>query len=112
MAASNAAKKAEIYAADGPTGKYPLLATDLTGAAATTSYQLTGVTFGTPASTADPSVLLFRKCGSGTPATQAAITATNITGVQIVYYNYTDGNSSSSDTAGVTTGTGIACPTS
>lgn len=111
-AASSVMKKAEAYNADGPTGKYPLLATDLTSATTDKSYSLTGVTFGTPAASADPSTVIFRKCGSGTPANQAAITSSNITGVRIVYWDYTNGNSNSYQTAGIDTGTGIACPAS
>lgn len=109
-AAVNAEKKAEAYNAE--TNAYPLLSTDLTGAAASTSYQLTGVTFGTPSSTAAPSTLIFRKCGSGSPANQAAITASNITGVRFVYYDYVNGNTNSYATAGTDSGTGVLCPTS
>lgn len=111
-AANSAIKKIEMYAADGPTGKYPLLSSDLTGAASTTTYALTGVTFGTPSATANtPGTLLFRKCGSGSPANQAAINANNITGVQILYFNYTT-NTTGTNSAGTTSGTGIACPAS
>jgi prepilin-type N-terminal cleavage/methylation domain-containing protein len=109
-AAQTAAKKAEAYNADA-TG-YPLLSTDLTGATGDKTYALTGVTFGTPAANAAPNTLLFRKCGSGSPANQAAITASNITGNRIYYYDYTAGNANSYATAGLDTGTGIACPTS
>lgn len=113
-AAQTAAKKAEVYAADGPTSAYPLLTADLTGAAATTTYQLTGVTFtgtagdftaGTPPAT--PSTLVFRKCGSGAPANQAAITGANITGNQFAYYDYANGGA----TVTVNVGSGT-CPTS
>ena len=109
-AAANADKKAEAYNAENST--YPLLSTDLTGAPASSSYQLTGVTFGTPSASASPSTLIFRKCGSGSPATQAAITASNITGVRFVYFDYVNNNTNSYADAGNTTGTGVACPTS
>ncbi len=108
-AASSTAKKAGAYHAE--TGNYPLLSTDLTGAATTTSYNLSGVIFGTPAAAASPNTLIFRKCGSGSPATQSAITAATITGVRIVYWNYTAGNDSSYATIGVDGPSPILCPT-
>jgi prepilin-type N-terminal cleavage/methylation domain-containing protein len=111
-AASTSAKKAEAYNADGPTGAYPLIGTDLTNATGDKTYSLSGVTFGTPAAGSAPSTILLRKCGSGTPANQAAITSANITGNQFFYYDYTNGNANSFVTAGITSGTGIACPTS
>jgi prepilin-type N-terminal cleavage/methylation domain-containing protein len=111
-AASTAAKKAEAYNADTTAGKYPLTGGDLTDAASDKTYSLTGVTFGTPAADAAPSVISFRKCGSGSPGTQDAITATNITGVKMHYYDYTADNSDSSISAGIVSGTGIACPAS
>lgn len=107
-AASSTAKKAGAYHAE--TGNYPLLSTDLTGAATTTSYNLSGVTFGAPAAAASPNTLIFRKCGSGSPANQAAVTATNITGLQIVYWDYTNGNANSSATIGATGPSPIICP--
>ena len=109
-AAVNAEKKAEAYNAE--NNSYPLASTDLTGASPSTSYQLTGVTFGTPSASASPSTLIFRKCGSGSPATQAAITASNITGVRFVYFDYVNNNTNSYADAGNTTGTGVACPAS
>jgi prepilin-type N-terminal cleavage/methylation domain-containing protein len=107
-AANTAMQKAELYNTD--QSRYPLLTTELTGAATTTSYYLTGVTFGTPAATAPPNTLSMLKCGSGTPATQSAITAANVTGNRFYYWDYTNGNANSYDTSGVDTGTGIACP--
>lgn len=110
-AASAAAKKAGAYHAE--TGNYPLASTDLTAAGvSSTSYYLTGVTFGTPAATATPSTLIFRKCGTGTPANQAALTSVNTTGVQMVYYDYVNGNSNSFSSIGNVNGTGVTCPTS
>jgi len=104
--ASIAAKKAGTYHAE--TGNYPTASTDLTGAASTNSYHLTGVTFGTPAANASPSTLIFRKCGSGTPTTQSAITTPS--GIQMLYFDYGAGNSTSFMSAGVVSGSGIACP--
>lgn len=111
-AASTAAKKAEAYNADGPTSAFPLLGTDLTNATGDKTYSLTGITFGTPAAGSNPSTIGFRKCGSGSPANQAAITSTNITGNQFYYWDYTAGNGNSFVAAGITSGTGIACPAS
>lgn len=109
-AANAAVKKAEAYNADGPTAKYPLLGTDLTSATSDKTYALTGVTFGTPAAASPPSTISFVKCGSGSPANQAAITSSNITGVRFYYWDYSAGNANSYIAAGVDTGTGIACP--
>lgn len=107
-AASSAAKKAGAYHAE--TGAYPVTSATLTSAASSTSYYLSGVTFGTPAANADPSTLVFRKCGSGSPTTQSAITASNLTGVQIVHWDYTNGNANLFAPIGTVSGTGIACP--
>lgn len=110
QAANSAVKKAEAYNADEDNTTYPLTAAAMTGAAATEVYSLTGVTFSASpanytAAPATPSTLIFRKCGSGTPATQAAVTASTITGVQIGYWDYANNT-----TAVLTTGTGT-CPT-
>ncbi len=115
-AANIADKKAEAYAVDGPTGKYPVAATDLTSAASTTTYVVTAgsVDFTTaPSATAAPNSIIFRKCGTGSPANQAAITTSNIVGVQFLYWNYTNGNANSFTTAGSDSSTsGVTCPTS
>ena len=110
-AATAAVKKAEAYAIDAGTAKYPLLPADLTTTpTADKSFKLTGVTLQTtaPTSSSDPSVIMMRKCGSGSPANQAAITSSNITGVRFYYFNYTDGNANSYLAAGDDT----TCPTS
>jgi prepilin-type N-terminal cleavage/methylation domain-containing protein len=106
-AANSATKKAELYNTE--NSRYPLTTAELTGAASTTSYQLTGVTFGTPSASAAPTVLSMLKCGSGTPTTQSAITATTIVGVRFSNWNYTS-NTTEISTAGIDSGTGIACP--
>ena len=84
-AASTALKKAEAYNAE--TNAYPTLPSQLTGAASTLSYNLTGVTFATgtggtspnfttpPAvAPANPSVLIFYSCGG--------------TGMRVAYWDY------------------------
>ena len=79
-AAANALKKAEAYNADGPTSAYPTTPAALTGAATTTTYNLTGVTFntGTVSTTvpSSPNVLQFYTCSGAT-------------GVQVAFWDYT-----------------------
>ena len=79
-AANSAIKKIEAYNADdqGGNGAYPQTTSTLTAAAATTTYQLTGVTFAsdaskptgaptttTPSAGQGPSRLLFFTCTAG-----------------------------------------------
>ncbi len=113
-AANNVSSKAEVYATDGPTGKYPATISALTGAASTTTYYLptTGASYaamgsgttavygvGTnPASATAPSSnigILYVICGvqaAGTnaiPATLVNITVTGtITGYIAYYWDY------------------------
>ncbi len=109
-AAAGIQKKVELYAADGPTGKYPLTSALLTGAAASTTYAVSGIDFTTgptvaPTSSNGTKTVRFLKCAaSGT--SQAAITDSNITGIRIDYYDYEAGSGFKSVSAGVTT----ACP--
>lgn len=118
VAAANAAvatfqKKAELYVADGGTGKYPVQSTDLTSDASK-SYFLPGTTFSfvtaaNPAGiTADngKNTVAVRKCAASA-ANQAAITSTNITGLEVVYWDYAN-NTAAAKQFGVTT----VCPTS
>ncbi|MDN5275549.1 MAG: exported protein of unknown function [Candidatus Saccharibacteria bacterium] len=112
-AANTAAKKAEAYNADG-NNRYTIAGTELTGAASTTTYQLTGVSFSaaSPFTTsnlpASPSVLNYWKCGSGTPANAAAIIAGNVVGNRFGYWNYQT-NAVVFVDAGTVSGTGIVC---
>ena len=69
-AAENAIKKIEAYNADSSVQTYPKTFAALTGAASTTSYQLTGVTFTTTRGTGStapstPSTLNFFICTTG-----------------------------------------------
>lgn len=106
-AAAGASKKAETYNAE--TGGYPSQASVLTGAAATTSYQLTGVTINTTAFTtvAPPATqndLNFYRCGTSAAAAATNLaTVTVITGVQFRYWDYGN-NVALIDTAGQTSG--------
>jgi len=91
-AAGNFAKKAEVYQADGGQNRYPITAAELTGAASTTTFALTGVTpvYGPTALTnASPnSTIRVLKCAATAQTSQAAIIATNITGLQVISFNY------------------------
>jgi prepilin-type N-terminal cleavage/methylation domain-containing protein len=71
--------KAEAYNADGPTGAYPVLLANMTSAATTTSYYLSGVTFSAadPTSAAATNVVSFYTCTGG--------------GNKIGYYDYAGG---------------------
>lgn len=91
-AANTVDKKVEAYNAE--LGRYPLLTTDLTGAAATTSYNLPAGTVNFTGSFADitaaptnPNTVRFLKCAASA-LNQAAINSTNITGVRISYWDY------------------------
>lgn len=93
-AANNIRSKAEVYAVDGPTKLYPASLSGLTGAATTTTYYMSGVTFsGTllAAAPATPSTVNYFRCGhSGTttaPANLAAIAT--VTGARVGYWDYT-----------------------
>lgn len=107
-AAANAIKKAESYNAD--KGYYPVTFATLTGAATSDVYKLTGVAStasvgqSTPNNTVD-----FEVCGTGTPINLAGITSSNVSGIKAAYRDYTGSGSIVTMTAGVTTGTGVAC---
>ena len=68
-AAGAVIKKMEAFNADEGTGVYPATPAALTGAAATKTYQLTGVTFATgtlpTTAPATPNVLVFYSCTTG-----------------------------------------------
>lgn len=113
--ASTFASKAEVYLADGSTGKYPLLAADVQTAsdsgksfyiastALTISYSTTALTSASPVTT-----IRVLKCGSGSPANQAAVTSSNITGLKIIYFDYVAGTETTSP---FTVGDSTTCPT-
>lgn len=113
--ANSAIKKIEAYNVDdtSPTAGYPSAATQLTSAASGAVYRLDGVTWGTPASTANTNVLRYTACGhNGTataPATVAAMTS--IVGGKIEYYNYSTPGIVTVNAGNTTTGgtPNIAC---
>lgn len=100
--AATVQKKAELYQADGPTGKYPFAATDFTGAATTESYYMASnnpnwsfatalLPAGLTASNGTNTVVIY-KCGTGTITNQASIdTAAEITGLEIYFWDYDTG---------------------
>lgn len=74
LAANSADKKAEAYNSE--LGSYPTAPSQLTGAAATTSYQLSGVTFAASTLASNsPQTLTFISCGA-------------TIGVKIGYFDY------------------------
>jgi type IV pilus assembly protein PilA len=89
-------KKADLYTKDGPTGAYPIAATDLTSDT-TKSYYLSDYTVTYVTTNASRTVsasngtktINVRKC-SGSLTSQASITATNITGLQIISWDFSD----------------------
>lgn len=112
-AANSVDKKAEAYNAE--IGRYPVLTSELTTAAASASYNLptgavtfTGSFADITAAPSTPNTVRFLKCAAAA-ANQAAITTSNITGVRVSYWDYA-GNPAvmRSVDAGVTT----VCPTS
>ena len=108
QAAANATiKKSEAYNAE--KSRYPITSSELTGAAQTDSFNLNGVNFtagvATPDSSNGKNTVLFLKCAAS-GSTQASITATNITGVRIVYYDF-----SQKTTVNLDTGAATSCPT-
>jgi len=109
-AAAAADKKAEAYNAE--KSRYPIVSTELTAAAQTDSFLLTGVNFtsalANPTSANGTNTILMLKCAASA-ASQAAITATNITGVRFIYYDFSTGvNAITTSDSGVAT----VCPTS
>ncbi len=105
-AASNAVKKAEVYNTDPDTTGYPVNGPALTTAAASSTYKLDGVTWNSPSATANPNVLSFYKCGTGstTTAPTTAAGVTTQTGVRIDYYKYDGTVGVQSISTGQTTG--------
>jgi prepilin-type N-terminal cleavage/methylation domain-containing protein len=113
-AAQSVVQKVETYNAE--RGTYPYATSDFTADPSAPYYVPSSITYTlTTTQPTSPNVLKYTKCGSGSPANQAAISSgnNNITGVRIYYWKY-DGtpNADSYYTAGIDTGSGIACPSS
>jgi prepilin-type N-terminal cleavage/methylation domain-containing protein len=116
-AANSFTKKAEIYNADAGTNRYPIVNTELTSAASTSTFFLSGVTinYSTTAltSAATNSTVRVLKCASGAPANQAAITGTNITGLVAYWFDYALGTETTTPlVVGSNTTVPGNCPTS
>jgi len=98
-AAANAAtvqKKAELFASDGSTSKYPAVFTDLSTAAASTTYYLGTSITNTGATALSASngknAVQYLVCGTGasTTAPSTIATITTVTGGQINYWDFTN----------------------
>lgn len=95
-AAATVQKKAELFASDGTSGKYPAIFTDLTAATADKSYYL-GTTItntgGTaPAASNGTNAIQYFVCGVAAGAASTSIaTTTNVSGAQIKYWDFSAG---------------------
>jgi type IV pilus assembly protein PilA len=109
-AAATVQKKAELFAADGTTNKYPSSFADLTGASSDKTYALSGVTLQTanPTSSNGTNTVSYLKCAAATVANQAAITSSNVAGAKITFYDFVAGAANKTISIGDTT----SCPTS
>ena len=112
-AASTAAslqKKAELYAADGPSKLYPFGLADLTGTPTVPS-DTWAVASGsiktavTVSATNGKDTVQYSPCGTGTP------TAATVTGAIITYWGFS-GTTTKTISLGQTSGTGITCAAS
>lgn len=115
--ANSVVKKAQLFYSD--KGYYPTSVTDLTNAASTDVFKLTGVNFtslstirSSPAPTSDS--INYQVCAPGNPANLAAITPSNVSGALVYYRDYgLSGTGSEVGSAiGVTSAAGMACFTS
>jgi prepilin-type N-terminal cleavage/methylation domain-containing protein len=112
-AAATVQKKAELYAADGPTNKYPTAFTDLTNAptVASDTFYLTGVKNAAtaPIPKTGTDTIQYLVCGRGSattkPTTISAIVAGSVTGGQVNYYDFTAGTGFKSVSFGQSDGT-------
>jgi prepilin-type N-terminal cleavage/methylation domain-containing protein len=108
--ASTLQKKAELYAADGPTSKYPFTLTELTSATSDKTYAVSNSIFTTTtgaqgALTADNGKNSVRMyvCSSATP------TAANITGLRIAYFDYEGTSAETTSANSINVGSGSTC---
>jgi len=122
-AAASLQKKAELFAADGPTGNYPHLVSPLTGAAADKTYATPASLFASTTSPAATNLTLtpdngkssarYYACAAGvTTPGSGNVTAANVTGARIEYMNYTSAGSSFINIGNpgtVTTGNYVNC---
>lgn len=114
-------KKAELHAADGgSTGallRYPITAAEVqTAADANKSFYVNPslvILYQTAVMTTSTSNLVnsvrVLKCGSGSPASQAAVTASNVNGLKAFYFDFGTG---AETTTPLTLGDTTTCPAS
>lgn len=106
-AATTTAKKAELYNTE--VGNYPLSMSNLTSAPSTASYNLTGIVSGGTLTNDTPTnAVTYYVCGTGSPASAAAITTSNVSGGRVYYRDYT-ASSNAYVPVGVSSGTGVNC---
>jgi len=117
-AKSNAAgvqKKAELYAADGPTGKYPFTISSLTGAASDKVYATSATAFNM--STAVPPVQTALDATTGKNSARVYVctatgtpTAANISGLRIAYWDFeVSPNAETTAATSINMGTTTSC---
>ena len=113
--AATVQKKAELYAADSNTNRYPVAIADTpafpgTDASKTWYYSGITATYSVTALTnaASNSTVRILKCGSGSPTTQTAVTSSTISGLKIFYW---DPVTSSGSEQSINVGDTTTCPT-
>lgn len=110
-------KKAELFAADSNLNRYPIQSdtgatAGFPGTDASKTWYFSGVTVNWSttalASGTNNSTVRILKCGSGTPANQAAVLATNVSGLKIFYWDPVTSNGSEQV---INVGDTTTCPT-
>jgi len=105
--ATATAKKTELYNTE--VGNYPLSLAALTGASSSETYYMTGiVNSGTLSNNSAANAIGHYVCGSGSPASAAAITSSNVTGGRIYYRDYVN-STNMYISVGTVSGTGVLC---
>lgn len=109
FAASTVAKKVELYYTG--IGNYPTRFSDLTGAASTDPYLLTGITLAGTLSNPDTpdNAVHLAPCGTGNPANISAITTANVSGAMVYYRNYINSSNDFIRIGTTSTTGGVAC---
>jgi len=108
-------KKVELYAGEPDTNGYPATIADLTTASNSAKTWYVGPSTTTTLQIADPNsgngkttIGLLKCVSTGSPANQAAITSSTISGMRINYFNYEAGSGVKTINVGTTT----TCPIS
>jgi prepilin-type N-terminal cleavage/methylation domain-containing protein len=109
--AATVQKKAELFASDGPTSKYPAVFTDISTATADKSYYLgttiTNLGATAPTASAGTNAVQYYVCGVGSAGVATSLaTVTNVSGGQIKYWDFVAGTVVATPISiGVTSGT-------